>query len=152
MKQIAIVESVDIVDSIDRNKTIIKVKRDSACAGCKSESFCASCMKTVTSEAINEIGAKVGDTVIVESESKTILKYAVVTFILPIVFALIAYFITGYIFSDEVISNISMAAGFVIPLVILIIVVKNKKICDITITSIVSDADIMETGVQSNDQ
>lgn len=143
MKQTAIVESVngDIAK--------IKVKRESACSGCISESLCAKCLKTITAEAINKIGAKIGDTVSIESETKTILKYAVYTFLFPVIFALAAYLITAYFVSNELISNISMLLGFVIPLMVLILVVKNKKICDITITEIiVTDA---ESGVQNNE-
>jgi Positive regulator of sigma E activity len=138
------------VEEVKGNMAKIKVKRDSACAGCKSADLCASCVKTVTADAVNNIGAVVGDTVNVESESGTILKYAVLTFIVPIVCALAAYFITASILSSELISNISMAAGFIIPLVTLALVVKNKKICDITITSIVENN--AETGVQNNEQ
>ena len=140
MKQLATVESVS------GNTAKIKVKRESACAGCKSEDFCASCMKVVTADAINDIGAVAGDIVNIESESKTILKYAVCTFVLPIIIALSAYTVTARIFSNETISNLSMIAGFIIPLITLAMVVKKKKICDITITGIV------ETGVQNNEQ
>ena len=140
MKQLAIVEAVN------GNIAKIKVKRESACSGCKSEDFCGNCMKVVTADAINNIGANVGDTVNIESESKTILKYAVCTFVLPIITALLAYTVTAYLFSSEVVSNISMTAGFIIPLITLALVVKKKKICDITITGIV------ETGVQNNEQ
>ena len=144
MKQIATVEEVK------GNMAKIKVKRDSACAGCKSENLCGSCMKTITAEAVNKIGADIGDVVNVESESGTILKYAVFTFIVPILCALLAYFITVNIFSSELISNISMSAGFIVPLIVLVLVVKNKKICDITITGIVERN--AETGVQNNEQ
>ena len=144
MKQIATVEEVK------GNIAKIKVKRDSACAGCKSENLCGSCMKTITADAVNNIGAEIGDVVNVESESGTILKYSVFTFIVPILCALAVYFITAYIFAHELISNVSMAAGFVAPLIILVLVVKKKKICDITITGIVERN--AETGVQNNEQ
>lgn len=143
MKQTAIVESVngDIAK--------IKVKRKSACSGCVSESLCAKCLKTITTDAVNKIGAKTGDTVSIESETKTILKYAVYTFLFPVIFALAAYLITAYFLSNELISNISMLLGFVLPLIVLIIVVKNKKICDITITEIIVTG--AESGVQNNE-
>jgi len=134
------------VEAVNGNIAKIKVKRESACSGCKSENFCGSCMKVVTADAVNNIGANVGDVVDIESESKIILKYAVCTFVLPIICALLVYTVTAYIFSSEVISNMSMIAGFIIPLIILALVVKKKKICDITITGIV------ETGVQNNEQ
>lgn len=147
MKQVAIVES------INGNIAKIKVKRESACSGCKSETLCASCMKTVTADAVNDIGANIGDTVSIESESKTILLYAVCTFIIPIVCALSANLITAYFFASELISNLSMLGGFIIPLIILILVFRNKKNVDIIITEIINDNNYKaETGVQNDEQ
>ena len=65
-------------------------------------------------EVENKLGAKVGDTVEIESESGVILSYAALVFILPIAVCALFYYITYSIFGTESAGVIGAAAGFVL--------------------------------------
>ena len=121
MRQIAIVEE------INGGNAVVKVKRESACKGCISEKICNSCEKTITVEACNSAGAKIGDTVYIETPSADILKYAALTFVAPVLCALILYGIAHGMNYDTVICNIFLLAGFILPFVILIALMNGKK-------------------------
>ena len=109
MRQIGIV-----TESINRTATV-EVKRMSACSGCHRAnpgmesvqgealsdlSHCHECSMfpvdtEMTVRAVNEIGAAVGERVVIESATELILGYAAAVFLLPIGLA----FLCGCIFA-----------------------------------------------------
>lgn len=110
-------EVVGTVISVDKNLAVISVKRTSACgencANCKSV-----CQGTeVQTTAENKIGAHAGDVVKVESDTKDVLRAAVILYILPVLAAIIVAVISyANKLSDifvVLISAISFFASFV---------------------------------------
>ena len=92
MTQIAVVSRL-----VGTDKAEIRVRRPSACGhDCKS---CGGCgpdsMTQITAVAENQAGARPGDTVRVESESRAVLGLAAVLYLLPIAFLFLGYFIAS---------------------------------------------------------
>ncbi len=86
-------EQVGFVTSIKNGKAAIEVKRISGCGGgCKSCSGCDTPSHMVILP--NEIDAKVGDMVEIRGESKNILKYMLIVYMVPFSF-LIAGIVLG---------------------------------------------------------
>ena len=66
--------------------------RESACSGdCHKCAGCGAAQQTMLFSAHNAIGAKPGDTVVVESDTGTVLKGAVLLYVLPLLTFLVAY-------------------------------------------------------------
>lgn len=87
-------ETIGYVVKTTDKKAIIDVKRSTAC-GDKCSSCGNSCsVPSVRVEAINKIGAKSGDFVEIQMETKTILKSAFIAYIIPL-FMLIIGIISG---------------------------------------------------------
>ena len=93
------------VISVEDKIATVSVVRSSACEGCKQRSYCSqnSCVEEVVTSAINEVGASVGDTVEIESDSKGILGISFCVFVLPVLLCFAAYFITAYFTSNSAI-------------------------------------------------
>jgi len=92
MTQIATIKRI-----VGTDKAEVQVRRASACGhDCKS---CGGCgpdtMTQVTAIAENEIGARPGDTVRLESESRKVLGLAAALYLLPIVLLFVGYFIAS---------------------------------------------------------
>lgn len=92
MTQIATVKRL-----VGENRAEVLVRRQSACghdcascSGCGPESVAA-----VTAVADNSLGARPGDTVQVESESRQVLSIAFVLYLVPLVLLFAAYFIAS---------------------------------------------------------
>lgn len=110
-------EIVGTVISVDKNLATISVRRTSACgencANCKSV-----CQGTeVQTTAENKAGARAGDVVKVESNSKDVLRAAVILYILPVLAAIVAAVIS---YANEMsdifvvlLSAISFFASFI---------------------------------------
>jgi sigma-E factor negative regulatory protein RseC len=72
---------------------VIRV-RESACSGdCHKCSGCGAAKQTVILTARNAIGARVGDMVVVSSDSSRVLKAAAVLYMLPLVLFLAGYLV-----------------------------------------------------------
>ena len=68
--------------------------RESACSGdCHKCSGCGAAKEAVLFTADNPIGARAGDLVKVESDTGTVLKAAVVLYVLPLVLFFLGYYI-----------------------------------------------------------
>lgn len=115
MTQIATVKRL-----LGSDKAEVQVRRSSACGhDCKS---CGGCgpdtMTQVTAVADNEPGARPGDTVRVESESRRVLGLAAALYLMPIVLLFVGYFIaSGPLERGEgtslIVGLCCMVAGFV---------------------------------------
>ena len=91
MEQLVRVQSV----KNDGTANVIRI-RESACSGdCHKCSGCGAAQQTMLFEAVNAIGAKPGDMVIVKTESGPVLKAAAVLYLMPIVL-----FVAGYVLGD----------------------------------------------------
>ena len=94
------------------DKAVVRFVRQSACGGnCAS---CAGCAESeITAEADNSIGAVVGDTVTVESETSKVLKTAFLVYVCPLIAFIAVYFISVKYTGEERAAFIS-AAVFVL--------------------------------------
>lgn len=121
---------IGIVTENHQNTALVEVKRMSACSGChhanpgmdaaaSEEGFdvshCHECSMfpvdtEMTVSAVNEIGAAVGDRVVIESATELILGYAALVFLLPIG----AAFLVGCLLSLAIPSEWSAYLGAVI--------------------------------------
>lgn len=107
-----------IVESVRENNCVVLVKRGSACGdNCKNCS--AGCKNTMTRVVVkNPLNAMAGDLVLIETDSKKILKIAFLVYIVPLLLFFTGYIISG-IFSDNeavsiLISVIIFLASFLI--------------------------------------
>lgn len=98
------------VKSVDANgRCTVWVRRSSACSGsCASCGGCAG--GAVTASAENLCGARPGELVEVEGDTKTLLGGAAVLYLIPAVLG-IALMLVGYALGGEVGAGIGLAAG-----------------------------------------
>ena len=90
-------KSEGVVIRLEKGFAIVGVKRLSACDTCRAK--CGGhCDKasTVETKVKNDLDAKIGDTVILSTDTKKVLLYAFLVFLLPIISA-----ITGYVIARE---------------------------------------------------
>ena len=137
------------VIAVDGKYATVETTRVSACDGChkQAEGGCSVCSlmgaskKTLTTRAINTVGAQAGDKVVVESSSSRMLWYAALVFLLPVVVTIVAWLITALI-TDIVGWQIAVAAvAFAVTFVGIGIYSKmiEKKQCDVEIVEIVRE-------------
>ena len=125
----------------------VETERKSACDSCHKaeEGGCSVCSlmgsdRKIATKAINTVGAQIGDTVMIESNTSRMLWYAVLVFILPILVALIGWGISSLFTAKLAIQTISAFAGFALSL--LGVAIYSKKIstcrCDVEIIEILT--------------
>ena len=132
---------VRVKEVYDDGTAMVIHVRESACSGdCHKCSGCGAAKEAVLFTADNPIGAGRGDLVKVESDTGTVLKAAVVLYVIPLVL-----FFLGYYLGDVLGSMGALVAclGFVLGVVIVVIydrkVIKKKNI-GYTITAFAGDA------------
>ena len=125
---------------------VVEVTRESACAGCHNSDNCSICKIGLTdhaemrSKAANPLGAREGDTVQIETDSATVLRYSAAVFLLPLALGAAGYII-GYIADfDIMIRYIISLIGFAAAFVILKIFLEKRaaKRLDVQITQIIA--------------
>ncbi len=108
------------VVSVDGDVATVVARRTSACDGChKSSEGCSVCSlmgegSEITARAENRVGAKVGDTVEIESESKKVLFYGALVFLFPLVLMLAGYWIASCFTQSEIWRFIAAAVAVVL--------------------------------------
>ncbi len=129
------------VVSVDGEYAVVRVSRKTICEGChNTDSSCSACFafgdKNAECRALNTVGAKVGDTVVVRAESSHIIGYAALVFIAPIVIALAVYMVSEALGSGYPV--LWSLGGFVLPfgLFCLLLDRKIKKSPDTQIVSV----------------
>ena len=137
-------EKIAVVKSVGDGFAVVEISRKSACAGCADENNCSACRLALaetetTARAENSIGAKVGDRVRVEADSRRVLLYAAVVFLLPILLGAAGFLLGGLLFGEGVwqyvVSLVGFAAAFV--LIKLTFERRAKRRYDLIITSII---------------
>ncbi len=143
MRQKAVVLSVN-----ENKRAMIEVSRAAMCDGCHKSGDCGGGCAIVglvsngnkmQAEAVNLVSAEVGDVVEVETESKLVLAYAALVFILPIFVCALFYFIGTFFRAAEWIPYLWAAVGFVMSFAAIAIWDKcaRKTRCDIRIVNII---------------
>ncbi len=91
-------QQIGLVKEVNEDFAIVEVSRKSSCEGCHSNAGgnCSACISfvkgTMLCKAENYLGAKVGDRVLVETSSGTVMFYAAAVFLFPLILAVIGYF------------------------------------------------------------
>ena len=95
----------------DGTAEVLRV-RESACSGdCHKCSGCGAQQQTMLLSVQNPIGAKVGDQVIITSDTGTVLKAAALLYLVPLVLFLAAYLVGEHLWGRGGLVSI---AGFVL--------------------------------------
>lgn len=86
-------QCAQVIALLDENRAKVRVERMSACGhDCSTCEGCGLQAAPIEAVANNPIGAKIGDTVLVESSSKAVLHLASLTYLLPVVLFFVAFF------------------------------------------------------------
>lgn len=86
-------QKVKVKETYDDGTALVIHVRQSACSGdCHKCSGCGAAQESLLLKAANPIGAAVGDTVVITSESGPVLKAAAVLYMLPLLL-----FFAGYL-------------------------------------------------------
>lgn len=138
------------VISLDGRIAVVEIERISACDGChKSENGqgCAMCAlmgpaRKINTRAYNDVGAKVGDRVRIESATGRMLWYAALVFLLPILAAALLVGAATLLWEDATWQIVASAVGFFGSFfgIFLYSRAVGKKRCDVEITEILHSA------------
>lgn len=109
----------------DKGTATVSVMRKTACGECAGRYACGAAKKTLT-EVNDPIGVNVGDAVELEVSSESVLMYAALVFLAPVVLALLLYYML--LFINSVVAVIGACCGFVIPFVIARIISSKKGV------------------------
>ncbi len=108
------------VKQVEDKYALVESERLSACEGChKHAEGCSVCSlmgsnKIISAKAKNSVGAEVGDTVEIETETKTVLFYAMLVFILPLAVMLVLYGGASMASVPEALCYVLAFGGFVL--------------------------------------
>ena len=72
-----------VIRTVDKI-AVVKTKRSEACEGCSSKDSCASKGNDMEVEAVNRIGAKTGDGVVIQIQTRPFLKATFLLYLFPI--------------------------------------------------------------------
>ncbi len=135
------------VIKVEGQRATVEVERTSACEGChKSEDGkgCSVCSmlggeRRLAADAVNKVGAEVGDRVVIESPTGRMLWYAALVFLLPLVVALLAYGVAALLTESMAWQIGGALIGFLGTFLIIFAYseIVRKKRLDIEITEIV---------------
>ena len=138
-----------VVEINGRNATV-ETERTSACEGCHKKEAGENCTvcslmggeRRIRSIAENRAGAKVGDTVCVETATSRVLFYAALVFILPILFAVAGWFLVAAITKSAGWRIAGAVAGFFLTFLGLRVYsgIVGRRRADTVITGIITPA------------
>ncbi len=108
MTQIATVERI-----IDADHAEISVPRKSACGhDCEECAGCGVTGAAVHARALNPIGARPGQKVVVQSDTNKMLRIVALVYLTPVLLFLAGYFITMAVTSSAAIQYLAAGTGF----------------------------------------
>ena len=102
----------------------VSVLREEACAHCAGRVVCGTA-KRLTVQVKNPIGAKEGDTVVIERPSESVLFYSALVFLAPVLLAVVLYLCFSQI--SGTMGMIAAVIGFAVPFVIAAIIDKRGR-------------------------
>ncbi len=130
----------------DGRFAVVETERTSACDGCHKaeEGGCSVCSlmgsnRKIETRAENSIGAAVGDTVYIESQTGRMLWYGALVFLMPLIATILGWVIVSLITSELLWQFLGGVFGFVGAFICIYIYarkVKNKRV-DVIITEII---------------
>ena len=108
MTQIATVERI-----LDAGHAEISVPRKSACGhDCEECAGCGVTGAAVHARALNPIGARPGQKVVVQSDTNKMLRIVALVYLTPVLLFLAGYFITMAVTSSAAIQYLAAGTGF----------------------------------------
>lgn len=108
MTQIATVERI-----LDAGHAEISVPRKSACGhDCEECAGCGVTGAAVHARALNPIGARPGQKVVVQSDTNKMLRIVALVYLTPVLLFLVGYFITMAVTSSAAIQYLAAGTGF----------------------------------------
>jgi len=100
------IEETGVVTEVDGIMAKVAVHKRGACEGCAAQGSCESTPEGMEIEALNPVGAKVGQTVMVSMKAQTYLKGTMFVYGLPLA-VFIAGAIAGKNIGDRYITSVS---------------------------------------------
>ena len=121
-----------------------------SCHNCKNSNTChvhlvfGNQSESVQIKARNKVGAKVGDSVMLETSTTKTLLISVFVFIMPIIISLISYFVTDKYVAASISPGISLVVSFVVSFVLLVKLmnVYVKRDLSVNIVKIVEESEL----------
>ena len=108
MTQIATVERI-----LDGDHAVISVPRKSACAhDCEECAGCGVSGAAVRAKAINPVGAKPGQKVVVQSDTKKMLRIVALVYLIPVVLFILGYVVMALLGTSVALQYTVAIAGF----------------------------------------
>ncbi len=101
-----------VVESTSGDRAVVSFLREEACGSCSGRHFCMNAKKT-KAEVKNDIGADVGDTVEIETETTSLLLYSFLLFLAPVLLAVVMYLV--FIDVNKALAYSMTAVGFILP-------------------------------------
>lgn len=115
------IEEYAVVTECADNLALIEIERRTACGLCGQKRGCGNATwgkllghKSKTIRAKNEIGAKVGDSVVVGIDERVLLSTVFYLYIVPLLSMLIAAVLADIIFNNEFYVILAAASGLVL--------------------------------------
>lgn len=113
MRQVATVERI-----LDGSHAEISVPRKSACGhDCEECAGCGVSGAAVRARAVNAIGARVGEKVIVESDTKKMLGIVALVYLIPVALFLVCYVVSALLTERVGVQYGVAVAGFLLGIV-----------------------------------
>ncbi len=101
-----------VVESVSGDRAVVSFLREEACGSCSGRHFCMNAKKT-KAEVRNDIGASIGATVEIETDTTSLLWYSFLLFLAPVLLALAMYLI--FININDILAYSMTAVGFLLP-------------------------------------
>lgn len=108
----------------------VTLQRKSACSACHKEGGCfESCKSAVTALAENKAGASVGDLVVVESATKTVILFAFIMYVIPLILSVAAATAVYILTEKDILCALTLIAFLGLYYIVLNPIIKkiNKK-------------------------
>lgn len=106
-------QTAQVVVLLDAQNAKVRVERMSACGhDCSTCDGCGLQSAPIEAVAKNSVGAKPGDTVIIESCTKRVLSLAAWTYLLPVVLLFLVFFIARLCGGSESVCGVLSVLGF----------------------------------------
>ena len=117
MTQIATIERI-----LDNTHAEISVPRKSACGhDCEECAGCGVSGAAVHARAVNPIGAQPGQKVVVQSDTKKMLRIVAFVYTIPVILFLLGYVVTAMLTPSVAVQYAVAVAGFVLGIILAIL-------------------------------
>ena len=114
------IEETAIVIEVSNQRVLLETQRKSACQSCSVKSGCgtSSVAKVVGNRssqfAVDKtLDVKVGDEVIIAIDENALVQGSLLIYFLPLIFMLMTGMVAEYLFVNELITILSVVAGFI---------------------------------------